>query len=159
MTAEPGPAAPPTPGGRNLIPELFQLTREVKAAIDRELSPHSVTTQQAALVLITHLRDGCGISHLADALGADVAGVTRLVDRLEAKGIVARGDSPVDRRAVLVKVTPRGDHLTPDLRAGFLRAQHRLLAGFEPEDIERFHELIARLRQNLAAAAEPEETG
>lgn len=144
-------AAAEVEDGGGVVSDVFQLAREMRVAIDRELSPHGVTTQQAALVLITHLREGCGVSHLADALGADVAGITRLIDRLEAKGMVARGHSPLDRRAVVVKVTPSGDQLTPELRAAFQRAHERLLDGVSAAEIRQFRSVVARLRRNVAA--------
>src|SRR5215472_6721324 len=134
----------------SLVSELFQLAREMRNAIDHELQPHGVTAQQAALVLVTHLQEGCGVSHLAETLGTDAAGITRLVDRLEAKGVLQRGDSPIDRRLVLVKVTPGGERLTPDLKAAFERAHERLLEGIEPADIQQLHTLVAGLRETLA---------
>lgn len=150
---DPGVPAEPAEDRGGLVSDIFQLAREMRTAVDRELSPHGITAQQAALVLVTHLKEGCGVSHLADALGTDAAGITRLVDRLEVKGIIARGDSPTDRRAVVVKVTPSGDHLTPELRAAFQRAHERLLDGMGAAEVEQFRALVARLRENLAAAA------
>ncbi|BCJ56422.1 hypothetical protein Asp14428_78970 [Actinoplanes sp. NBRC 14428] len=48
---------------------------------------------------------------LAEELGTDSAGTTRIVQRLEAAGYVRRLPDPADRRATLVATTPAGDEL------------------------------------------------
>jgi len=54
---------------------------------------------------------------LAQTLSCDASNVTGLVDRLEARGLVARRPSPEDRRVKELKLTPAGERL----RASLLR--------------------------------------
>jgi hypothetical protein len=95
----PAPPAPPTEThtpparpqllayGEDYLPaEVFKLGRDLRTLIDRELARHGITTQQAAVMLVSRLVGACSPGHLADPLGTDTAGMTRLVDRLEAKG-------------------------------------------------------------------------
>ncbi|MFC0437141.1 MarR family winged helix-turn-helix transcriptional regulator [Kutzneria buriramensis] len=51
-------------------------------------------------------------------------GVTRLIDRMEAAGLVARAEDPGDRRGRLVRLTPRGDDVA-------VRASRLHLANIE----------------------------
>jgi DNA-binding MarR family transcriptional regulator len=132
---------------------VFRLGRELRTAIDHELSSHGITTQQAVLMLVSRFHRGHGLGHLADPLGTDTAGMTRLIDRLEAKGLVVRAASPTDRRAVTIELTPAGEALAPELIAAFRRAQERLLAGIGESDLEQFRATLKRLRENLHAAA------
>jgi DNA-binding MarR family transcriptional regulator len=44
----------------------------------------------------------------SELLGTDHAGMTRLVDRLEGKGLVARQPHPQDRRSIVVGLTDAG---------------------------------------------------
>jgi DNA-binding MarR family transcriptional regulator len=49
------------------------------------------------------------MSEIADATVHSSGGTTRLVDRIEAEGLVARRDCPNDRRAVHVAITEAGN--------------------------------------------------
>jgi DNA-binding MarR family transcriptional regulator len=160
----PRPATPATPSrqqllayGEDYLPaEVFKLGRDLRTLIDRELAEHGITTQQAAVMLVARLVGACSPGHLADPLGTDTAGMTRLVDRLEAKGFLARQSSPRDRRAVLIELTPSGQALSPDLMEAFRRAQERLLEGIEETEVQQFRATLQRLRHNLRPAVDGE---
>ena len=66
---------------------IHQVSRELTNALERRLAPHGLTAQQAAL-LINAARGETSPKRLAPLLGTDTAGMTRLLDRLEAKGLV-----------------------------------------------------------------------
>jgi DNA-binding MarR family transcriptional regulator len=143
--------------GEDYLPaEVFKLGRDLRTLIDRELAEHGITTQQAAVMLVARLAGACSPGHLADPLGTDTAGMTRLVDRLEAKGFLARQTSPRDRRAVLIELTPSGQALGPDLIEAFRRAQERLLEGIEETEVQQFRATLQRLRHNLRPAVDGE---
>jgi DNA-binding MarR family transcriptional regulator len=127
---------------------VFHLARELRNAIERELAPLDVTSQQAALILVAHLHRGVPLARLAGSLGTDTAGMTRLVDRLEAKGLVVRRVGSRDRRQVAIQLTDTGQALAPALAAAFERVNHRLLDGVTPMELGRFRMLMKRLRQN-----------
>src|SRR5512144_1777169 len=93
---------------------LVRLAREVRTVLDQRFAPLGLTSQQAGLLV--HVFTGqSSPRRLADLLGTDTAGVTRLVDRLQAKGLIERGADPTDRRAVAVHLTAAGRELVPEL--------------------------------------------
>ena len=51
------------------------------------------------------------MGELADAVTISRSGLTRLVDRIEAAGLLARRAAPADRRAVEVAIAPDGSKL------------------------------------------------
>ncbi len=59
------------------------------------------------------------MSDIADRLILTRGGVTKLVDRLEGAGYVARSPFPSDRRVVMVAMTPRGRGVLGRSRAAF----------------------------------------
>src|SRR5713101_4698162 len=91
---------------------IHQVSRELTTALERRLAPHDITTQQAAL-LINAARGETSPKRLTSLLGTDTAGMTRLLDRLEAKGLVKRHSNPGDRRAIIIEVTQKGRALGP----------------------------------------------
>jgi DNA-binding MarR family transcriptional regulator len=53
--------------------------------------------------------DGMSMSAVAQERVLTTGGVTRLIDRMEAAGLVTRDDNPGDRRGRLVRLTTRGE--------------------------------------------------
>jgi DNA-binding MarR family transcriptional regulator len=74
------------------------------------LEPHGLTPQQFNVLRILRGARPDGLCTLAVAgrMMEQAPGITRLLDRLEAKGFVARQRSTEDRREVRVRITPQG---------------------------------------------------
>ncbi|KAA9377419.1 MarR family transcriptional regulator [Microbispora cellulosiformans] len=132
-------------GGGSL---LNQVGRELRTVVDGMLAPYDLTAQQAAL-LLSAARQETSPNRLAPELGTDTAGMTRLLDRLEAKGLVRRRRHPDDRRSVVVEVTGQGRALVPRLAPVFGRASARLLAGLSEEEVRLLTALLERMLRNL----------
>jgi MarR family transcriptional regulator, negative regulator of the multidrug operon emrRAB len=66
-------------------------------------------TDAACLNVVAHA-DGCSIRHLSDTVAISHPGTVRLVDRLEAAGLLARGPGP-DARTIGVHLTAAGSRL------------------------------------------------
>ena len=127
---------------------LQQVARELTTELDRRFAPLDVTTQQAAL--LSYASSGrSSPSQLMDAIGTDTAGMTRLLDRLEAKGLIRRSPNPDDRRSVLVEPTDRGLALVPELTPVFGRVIRQLFEGFSDAEIANFTSFLRRMRENL----------
>lgn len=134
---------------RFLPAALSRLGRDVRTTVDRELAAHGLTAQQAAVILMAHVRGEVTPARLADWVGTDAAGISRLLDRLEAKGLLERVTRPDDRRSLAVRLTAEGEALFPVVIAAFRGAQRRLLAGIPAAELERFEATVRRLRANL----------
>ena len=68
------------------------------------------------------------MGRLADTLGCDASNVTGLVDRMEARGLVARRPSAGDRRVKVIQLTPMGSRLRAQLLRRMTGASCRLSA-------------------------------
>ena len=92
---------------------------------------------------------------LAEQLLLSRSGATRLIDRIEAAGLIERRACASDRRGTLAALTPRGE-------AAFKRAQPLVLAAVEERfaahiDERDAHELQSILRRLTDARDEPEQ--
>ena len=94
------------------------------------------------------------MSELASRLGCDSSNVTGLVDRLEARGLVARQPSFDDRRVKHVVLTKRGTAL----RGRMLSHVGEVPEGFERLQADEQRQLRDLLRRALATSL-PEEHG
>src|SRR5712671_3612191 len=127
---------------------IFHLGREVRTALDRRFESHGITSQQAALLLLSRLLKEPSPIKMAARLGTDAAGMTRLLDRLESKGLIARKISPDDRRSLVVVLGPRSKNILPRLIPAFRQVDTGLLDGFGDHEIKALHVLLRRLLKN-----------
>src|SRR5438045_3359848 len=107
---------------------LLRVVREMRTRFDRSLEGFDLTAQQAEILYRCSRAGELTPKQLTNLLVTDNAGVTRLVDRLEAKGLVARRASADDRRSVTIKLTRSGTALVPRV-ARVAHAQRRRLAA------------------------------
>jgi DNA-binding MarR family transcriptional regulator len=102
-------------------------------------------------VLATLRRSGEPYALSPGALAASMmlssGGTTARLDRLERAGLVRRSPDPGDRRAILVRLTPRGRTLVDEAVAAGLARQQEMLAHLSPN---RQKQLTSLLREVLA---------
>ncbi|MFR9807168.1 MarR family winged helix-turn-helix transcriptional regulator [Pseudonocardia sp. RS010] len=84
-------------------------------------------------------------SAIARRLGIASASVTSLLDRLTAAGYVERQANPVDRRSVLVVLTPAGRMLIVTMFGLFTDDIERAVRSARPQHLREFSEVLARM--------------
>jgi DNA-binding MarR family transcriptional regulator len=92
------------------------------------------------------------IGRLAELLDIDMSVTSRHVAHLADRGWIERAPDPLDKRSRLLRLTTRGDAVlrtAQDHIAGVLADR---LDGWPDEDVERFTELLARLRADFTTA-------
>ncbi|WP_329112184.1 MarR family winged helix-turn-helix transcriptional regulator [Streptomyces sp. NBC_01353] len=77
--------------------------------------------------------------------------ITKRVDRLEARGLVARTVAEADSRGRLITLTTEGVALTDELIAIHLDNQRRLLAGLSRDEQADLADLLERLALTLTS--------
>jgi DNA-binding MarR family transcriptional regulator len=92
---------------------------------------------------------------LAERLGIDAASVGKMIDRLEAAGMLERRVHPEDRRARLLGATRSGEKLRQQLQPRALAAQERLLAPLAVRERRLFLELLTRVVEGNGSYARP----
>jgi DNA-binding MarR family transcriptional regulator len=75
--------------------------------------------------------------------------MTRLLDRLESKGLIRRRRNPDDRRSIVFELTDDGRTLVPRIGPVFGRVIRRLLDGFSEPEIRQLTALLQRMTDNL----------
>src|SRR5580704_17526847 len=100
-----------------------------------DLSP----SQFNVLNLLYEQPDGCSQIELSRQLIMHRSNVTGLVDRLENRGLVQRKDSPTDRRAFNVLLTPQGRKLIRRILPHYYRAAETIWGGLS---VARTQELV-----------------
>ncbi|HEX2011228.1 MAG TPA: MarR family transcriptional regulator [Roseateles sp.] len=150
--------APPTPAdfyradGYQPGESLGWLIKRVQQSIvhqaDRRLADHGLTHAQWAPLIRLFFVGTCPAAQLAAELDLDAGALTRLLDRLEAKGLVARERSCTDRRVVLIALTDTGRALTDKLPAILSEIFNAHLAGFSRAEWQTLMGLLHRVLAN-----------
>ena len=84
------------------------------------------------------------MSRLAEVLSCDASNVTGLVDRLEARGLLARRPSPGDRRVKVLALTPQGARLRGQMLR-HMTGQPLPLSSLTPDERRALVGLLERL--------------
>jgi DNA-binding MarR family transcriptional regulator len=132
---------------------LLRVVREMRTRFDRDLEGIGLTAQQAEILFRCSRAGEPTPKELTNLLTTDNAGVTRLVDRLERKGLVTRHASADDRRSVRVRLTRSGTALVPRVARLAHAQKRRLFAGLSAAEQEQMRSLLHRILDNVGPAA------
>jgi len=127
---------------------LSALKVQMTTVIDAELAPLEITWAQWATLLKLASGKARTAAELCRHSACDTGSMTRMVDRLEQKGLVRRERSSEDRRVVLLFLTERGQQLVPELKPVAVRVLNRFLKGFTREELEQFKSFARRMMAN-----------
>ena len=130
------------------IVALMRTTDLVRRQLAAIVEPHGITLQQFNVLRILRGAgaDGLPTLEVADRMSEQAPGVTRLLDRMEAKELVRRQRCPKDRRQHLCWITPRGLAVLQKIDAVSQRAADEVLKGLRAKDRETFVRLLDAIR-------------
>ena len=122
--------------------------RTIVEAIDQKLAPLDISHAQWIVVML--LGDGAAATaaELCKILIYDPGAMTRLLDRLEKKGVLRRVRARGDRRTVRLKLTAEGKRLYPRILEALVEVFNRLLRGFSRRDVRQLEDLLKRMVAN-----------
>jgi len=118
-------------------------------AADAQLGPLEVTAAQLIVVASLAARpDPASASELCKGISYDAGAMTRMLDRLENKGLISRERCPNDRRLVYLALTEQGQELYPRMRELSRRVQNRYLRGFTRDEARELAAYLQRMLEN-----------
>ncbi|MBX9854609.1 MAG: MarR family transcriptional regulator [Gemmatimonadaceae bacterium] len=126
----------------------------VELTVARALEPHGITAAQFELLQLISRNDAAGCSELGRQMAAPGPDITRMVDRLDTAGLVARSRDEKDRRVVHVVMTEKGSALLEQVRPVVCAAERQVFAGIPSEDQETLLRVLQQLRQACPGAAD-----
>jgi DNA-binding MarR family transcriptional regulator len=127
---------------------LYRTTDLLQRRLAEVIEPHGISMQQYNVLRILRGAGDGGTPTLdiADRMVEKTPGITRLLDRLEAKHLVRRRRCPEDRRQVLCWITESGLRLLATLDKPVSETGPLLLKALSSSEVERLIEMLARIR-------------
>jgi DNA-binding MarR family transcriptional regulator len=125
----------------------------LQRAVDSEMTAIDLTAMQWRPLIMLAMGMGDTAADLARQACVDTGAVTRMLDRLESKGLVRRVRSVEDRRVIKLELTPEGRQVALQIPALLEAVMARLTRGFAADEIEQFKGLLRRMIANADTPA------
>ena len=114
----------------------------------RKLARLDVTLAQYSVLTVVDANPGINQLAVASALAIERAGLGRLIERLEARSLLKRLPSIVDRRSYVLHLTSEGRKALARMRAIVYESEKRLAQKFSSGDAERLRQVLAAFRDD-----------
>lgn len=132
---------------------IADVSGRLLGALDGEMGAFGITGAQW-VVLMRVANDGPSTAAgLCRWLRYDTGSMTRMLDRLEEKGLIRRVRSQEDRRVIHLELTEAGRELYPRLPGAAIQVLNAHLRGFTPDEVDQLKSLLRRMRANSETLA------
>jgi DNA-binding MarR family transcriptional regulator len=110
-----------------------------------ECAEFDITPVQYACLVAARENPGVDATRISYLVALDRSTLGKVLERLEAKGLIERFGSPHDKRMKLVKLTRKGARQLADIEPCVQRAMKRFLGRLPSNDQQTFMRILARL--------------
>ncbi|MFZ0114380.1 MAG: MarR family transcriptional regulator [Xanthobacteraceae bacterium] len=137
--------------GNDLLVLLSDAARQMRTYADQVAQAHGLT--RAQWIILARLERKADLSQNELAAIAEVTPMTvaRLVDRLEALGLVKRCIDPTDRRIWRLRPTPAADAVLRALSVERARLHKIITKGIDPSVLEAMAIGLRQMKENVSS--------
>ncbi|MGF6770549.1 DNA-binding MarR family transcriptional regulator [Paraburkholderia sp. GAS199] len=149
ICTKPDPASPDHPINESVGYLIARVQSQLNQMVtQRTLANLGVTATQASMLFMLAIGRCTTAAELAREYAIDASAVTRLLDRVEKRGLLSRMRSVKDRRVVQLSLTNSGRELANQIPEIFTQALDRAVLGFTPEEVGFLKSMLRRLYAN-----------
>jgi len=129
---------------------LTVLARQLRISFDQAVEQSGLTRAKWTLIAAVARHPGATQRLIAEALEVREITAGRLIDRLCDEGYLKRQESPNDRRAYCVYLTPVAQPVLDKLDELAKVHEAAIFAGFDGQDLEQLDALLDTISRNLS---------
>lgn len=126
----------------------------VAHAVEADIARHGLTTTEFGILEALHHKGPLLLGEIQRKVLVTSGGITYLVDRLVAKGLVTREPSPDDRRARYAVLTPDGKRFIAGIFPGHAAFLARMISTLDEREQAQATTLLRKLGLGAAARAD-----
>ncbi len=143
---------------RDLLFVLHDVARLLRVDADKRARTQGMTRAQWAILIWLERQPGLSQKELAELLEVEPISVARLIDRLEARGMVERRADPRDRRIWRLHLLSPAAAVLREIDVQRADITRMLAAGLDPATLQTMTDALVTMKANLMAArrAEPD---
>jgi MarR family transcriptional regulator, multiple antibiotic resistance protein MarR len=138
----------PAQAKHGIIRLINRVRVELIDALDCELSKFDISAAQLIVLASVANMEADSASGLCKSISYDPGAMTRMIDRLQQKGLVRRIPNADDRRATNLELTAAGKALYPQLIAAKETVQAQFLRGFKADEVRVLEKYLNRMIEN-----------
>jgi DNA-binding MarR family transcriptional regulator len=121
---------------------------DAELAADADLSRFEVSAAQFVVIASLAMGEADSASQLCKGISYDAGAMTRMIDRLESKGLIRRRRDADDRRLVNIELTEQGKEAFPRMRVCAMGVLNRFLRGFTQTEARQLEIFLNRMLEN-----------
>jgi DNA-binding MarR family transcriptional regulator len=134
---------------RNFVFLLREISRRFVLRFEEHARSISLTLPQCKVLVRLEKNEGVSQARLAELTDVDAMTMVRILDRMEAEGLLERRSDPADRRARCLYLTAKAKPLLAEIeRLGEL-TRGEVFAGIRKPELQTFMEVLERMNDNL----------
>lgn len=141
----------PTANRQSTVMELIRTADELRRYFTEFYEAHEITPQQYNVLRILRGAhpESLPTMEIAERMVEKTPGITRLLDRLEEKGLIARERPAEDRRRVLISISSEGVALLSSLEDPVRKVTRAVLNGLSGEQVEQLYAMLRHVRREV----------
>jgi DNA-binding MarR family transcriptional regulator len=130
---------------------LHEIDRLIRRRFDRFAETTGMSRAQWHVLARVSRTEGVNQAMLADQIGVEPITISRMIDRLEALGLIERRPDPADRRARLLYTTEAARPGLAEMKTVVRSLFGEAFGNIDDEEREIFGRLLSRVHANLLA--------
>jgi DNA-binding MarR family transcriptional regulator len=140
---------------RDLLILLHDIARTLRTRSDQLARAHGMTRAQWVILARLSRQPGISQNDLANICDVEPITIGRLIDRLEAHGLVERRPDPKDRRVRRLHLLPAAEPILEEI-AGYREAlNEEIVTGLDETQRTKLVDMLVFIKSKLAAGNTP----
>ena len=136
-----------------MLVELYDVARLMRTRFDRWARTYGMTRAQGVILARLARQPGMTQNEMAGLCEVEPITVARLIDRLEARGLVERRADPADRRIRRLHLLPAAKPILETITDARESMNARITAGLDEKTRNTLIDALLVLKENLANEA------
>lgn len=137
----------------DLLFVLHDVARLTRTKFDQRARSWGMTRAQCVILKWLHHQPGLSQTELASLIEVEPITVARLIDRLEANGLVQRRPDPSDRRMHRLHLMPAADPILTEIEHYRAESIARFKAGIPESDWNAALKVLLQIKEKLVGEA------
>lgn len=131
--------------------QLHDVARILRTRSDQRARAHGMTRAQWIILARLARQPGISQNEMANICEVEPITIGRLIDRLEAHGLVERRADPKDRRVRRLHLLPPAEPILKEIDVYRQALNEEILAGLNDDERNKFIDMLLFIKSKLAA--------
>lgn len=142
-----------SPARDEILDALSKVNRKIRTMFDARVRERGLTLSRVRTLLRIAKGQAVNQKELAEELEIENATLVRLIDGLEAQGLIERREVENDRRAKQAVMTDDGEAAVKLVNRMAVDLRKEVLAGLNDNEIEKALTILRKMTRNIEEAA------